>query len=312
MATTTHYLKLSNVTIFYRTAGSPTKSTILLLHGFPTSSHMFRNLIPILSQQYHVVAPDFPGFGFTTPTVDYKYTFANLAVTLGEFLDALSIKNFSMYIFDYGAPIGLRLALSRPHAVRALIIQNGNAYTEGLGEALKEPLSRWGSGSKEDHEMLRAGFLTYEATKSQYVLGTPHPERIAPESYTLDYALLSSPEKQEVNLDLLLDYKTNIELYPKFHEWLRATQVPTLVAWGKNDIFFTPPGAEAYKKDVPKAEIHMLDAGHFAGETDGGDWGVDFGVFKEQRLVSLRRYVEFLWSQSKAEWSFSPLCLGYF
>ncbi|KAH0556945.1 hypothetical protein GP486_005266 [Trichoglossum hirsutum] len=272
--TTTHYLKLSNATIFYRTAGSPTKSTILLLHGFPTSSHMFRNLIPILSQQYHVVAPDFPSFGFTTPAANYEYTFANIAVTLGEFLDALSIKSFGMYIFDYGAPIGLRLALSRPHAVRALIVQNGNAYNEGLGEALKEPFSQaWASGSKEDRDMLSANFLSYEATKAQYDLGTAHPERIAPESYTLDYALLNTPERREIMLDLFMDYKTNVELYPKFQEWLRSSQVPTLVAWGKNDIFFIPPGGEAYKKDVPEAEIHMLDAGHFAGETETEEIG---------------------------------------
>jgi pimeloyl-ACP methyl ester carboxylesterase len=274
MATATNYLKLSNATIFYRTAGSPTKPTILLLHGFPTSSHMFRNLIPILSQQYHVVAPDFPAFGFTTPAADYEYTFANLAATLGEFLDALSIKTFSMYIFDYGAPIGLRLALSRPNAVSALIVQNGNAYNEGLGDALKGPLSQaWASQSREDREMLRAGFLSYEATKSQYELGTPKPETIAPESYTLDFALLNNPEKQEILLDLFMDYKTNVELYQKFHEWLRTSQPPTLVTWGKNDVFFIAQGAEAYKKDVPNAEIHMLDAGHFAGETETAEIG---------------------------------------
>jgi pimeloyl-ACP methyl ester carboxylesterase len=286
MATTTHYLKLSNATIFYRTAGSPTKPTILLLHGFPTSSHMFRNLIPILSQQYHVVAPDFPAFGFTTPAAGYEYTFANLAATLGEFLDALSIKNFSMYIFDYGAPIGLRLALSRPLAVRALIVQNGNAYTEGLGGALKEPLSQaWASGSKEDRERLRAIFLSYEATKHQYEFGTPYPERIAPESYTLDFALLNTPRKQEIMLDLLMDYKTNVELYPKFQEWLRVSKVPTLVAWGKNDPFFIPPGAEAYKRDALNAEIHMLDAGHFAGETETEEiGGLILGFLKKNEI----------------------------
>lgn len=267
LTTTTQYLTLSNAKVFYRTAGSPTNPTILLLHGFPSSSHMFRNLIPILAPNYHVVAPDFPAFGFTIPSADYIYTFANMATTLEEFLDALNIKTFSMYIFDYGAPIGLRVALSRPHAIRALITQNGNAYTEGIGEVLA-PLSQyWKSGSQEDREALRAGFLSFEATKSQYELGTPHPERIAPESYMLDYVLLNTPEKQEVLLDLFKDYESNVALYPRFHEWLAESQVPTLVAWGKNDPLFVVAGGEAYRKDVPGAEVHMLDAGHFAAET---------------------------------------------
>lgn len=274
MATTTHYLKLSNATVFYRTAGSPTKPTVLLFHGFPSSSHMFRNLIPILSQQYRVIAPDFPAFGFTTPAADYKYTFENITKTLEEFLDALSLKTYSIYIFDYGAPLGLRLALARPHAITSLIVQNGNAYTEGLGEVLKGPLTQaWASKSQEDREMLRAGFLTYDATKSQYELGTKNPEDIAPESYTLDYALMGTKERQEALLDLFMDYKTNVELYPVFQAWLRESKVPTLVAWGKNDVFFIKEGAEAYKRDVPDAEIHFLDAGHFAVETETEEVG---------------------------------------
>ncbi len=272
-STTTEYLTLSNAKIFYRTAGSPSNPTILLLHGFPSSSHMFRNLIPILSHSYHVIAPDFPAFGFTTTSPHYEYTFANMATTLGEFLDALKIKTFSMYIFDYGAPIGLRLALARPDAVRALITQSGNAYTEGIGAALA-PLSQyWKTGSQADREALRGGLLSLEGTKAQYEYGTPQPERIAPESYTLDYALLNTPERQEILLDLFKDYETNVALYPKFHEWLAKSQVPTLVAWGKNDPFFVAAGGEAYKKDVPGAEVHMLDAGHFAAETNTDEIG---------------------------------------
>ncbi|KAI9764538.1 MAG: hypothetical protein M1840_008364 [Geoglossum simile] len=266
--TTTHYLALSNTTIFYRTAGSAEKPTILLLHGFPTSSHMYRNLIPLLSQKYHVVAPDFPGFGFTTASPDYKYTFASITTTLGEFLDALNVKVFSLYIFDYGAPVGLRLALQRPQAVRALITQNGNAYLDGIGDGFSAIKQYWMTGSAEDREGLRQSLLSFDSVKWQYENGTPHPERIAPETWTLDHALMSRKGNQEIQLDLLKDYETNVQLYPKFQEWFRNRQVPTLIAWGKNDLLFVRPGAEAYKRDLPNAEFHLLDAGHFAGETE--------------------------------------------
>jgi pimeloyl-ACP methyl ester carboxylesterase len=234
---------------------------------------MYRNLIPLLSQKYCVVAPDFPGFGFTTVSPDYEYTFANMATTLGEFLDALNIKTFSMYIFDYGAPIGLRLALQRPQAVRALITQNGNAYLEGVGEVLVPITKYWMTGSAEDREVLRQGLLSFDAVKSQYENGTTHPERIAPETWTLDHALMSREGNQEIQLDLFKDYETNVQLYPKFQEWFRNSQVPTLIAWGKNDLLFVQPGAEAYKRDLPNAEFHLLDAGHFAGETETQEIG---------------------------------------
>jgi pimeloyl-ACP methyl ester carboxylesterase len=266
--TTTHYLTLSNTTIFYRTAGSPSKPTILLLHGFPTSSHMYRNLIPLLSQTHHVLAPDFPGFGFTRASADYEYTFANITATVGEFLDALGVAAFSMYIFDYGAPVGLRLALQRPRAVRALVSQNGNAYLDGLGDAWAPIKQYWKTGGVEDREVLRRGLLSFESVKWQYETGTPRPDRIAPESWTLDYALISPPANQEIQLDLFKDYETNVQLYPDFQDWFRSSQVPALVAWGKNDLLFIQPGAEAYKKDLPNAELHLLDAGHFAAETE--------------------------------------------
>lgn len=262
-----NHRKLSNATIFYREAGLPLKPTLLLLHGFPTSSHMFRNMMPILAKDHHVIAPDLPGFGFTTVNAGYKYTFADLASTIAEFLDALKIMKFSMYVFDYGAPVGLRLALARPNAVTALITQNGNAYTEGLGDVWSPIKQYWKTGSEADAKVLRENMLTYEGTKSQYVGGELHPEQIAPESWTLDHALLSREGNQDIQLSLFKDYETNVDLYPKFQEWFRARKLPTLVVWGKNDPFFIPPGAEAFKKDLPEAEVHLLDAGHFAGET---------------------------------------------
>ncbi|KAI9846382.1 MAG: hypothetical protein M1838_001285 [Thelocarpon superellum] len=283
--TTTRYLPLSDATVFYRTAGSPSKPTILLLHGFPTSSHMFRNLIPILAPRYHVLAPDFPGFGFTTTQAGYKHTFAKLATTINEFLDKLSVTSFSMYIFDYGAPVGLRVALNRRHAVRALISQNGNAYREGLGDAWGPIQQYWRTGAAEDREAVRAGVLTAETTRWQYEFGTRHPERIAPESWTLDYALMSREGNAEIQLDLFKDYESNVALYPRFQEWFRQSQIPTLIAWGKNDPFFIPPGAAAFKNDLPLAELHMLDAGHFAGETETQELGLMILEFLEKNNI---------------------------
>jgi pimeloyl-ACP methyl ester carboxylesterase len=263
---TTHFLPLpeSNTTVFYRTAGNPANPTILLLHGFPSSSHQYRNLIPLLSHKYHVLAPDFPGFGFTTVPSTYTYTFANLTKTTSEFLDALNIKSFIVYIFDYGAPVGLRLALQRPNAVKALISQNGNAYIEGLGAFWDSFEQYWKTGSNADRQALRVD-LTLATTKFQYVHGEPHPEAIDPVTWTLDYALIS--QDPEVQLDLFYDYRTNVELYPEFQAWLRKSQVPTLASWGKNDVIFVKAGAEAFKRDLPHAEVRLLDAGHFAVET---------------------------------------------
>jgi pimeloyl-ACP methyl ester carboxylesterase len=234
---------------------------------------MFRNLRALLAKDYHVIAPDLPGFGFTTVDTGYQYTFANLATTIGDFLDSLRIEKFSMYIFDYGAPVGLRLALSRPDAVTALIMQNGNAYTEGLGDVWGPVAQYWKTGSGVDREAVRAGMLSYTATRAEYEGGTPHPERIAPESWTLDYALLSREGNQEIQLDLFKDYETNVALYPQFQAWFRSRRLPTLVAWEKNDPFFPPAGADAFKKDLPQAEVHLLDAGHFAGETHTEELG---------------------------------------
>ena len=274
MAVTTAHktIEVDGLSLFYRTAGSSTSPTILLLHGFPSSSHQYRKLIPLLAGKYHVLAPDLPGFGFTTVPSDrqYSYKFSSLATTVGLFLDALSIEKFAVYIFDYGAPTALRLALQRPNAITAIISQNGNAYEEGLG-AFWDPIRKyWKSGAQEDRDALVPTLLGFPPTEWQYVYGSPHPESIGPETYHLDYALMSRPGNNDIQLDLFKDYETNLPLYPEFQDFFRKTQVPLLAVWGKNDLIFVPPGAEAFKRDLPKAEVHLIDAGHFAVETDTG------------------------------------------
>jgi pimeloyl-ACP methyl ester carboxylesterase len=254
--------------ILYREAGSVTLPTILLLHGFPTSSHQYRNLIPLLAGKYHVLAPDLPGFGFTTVPKDYIYNFDNIAETISTWLKTIpnQPKNYSMYIFDYGAPTGLRLALKNPSAISAIITQNGNAYVEGLGDAWAPVQKYWASNNSADRDGIRF-ILTAETTKWQYENGTPDLNTIAPETYTLDQALMDRPGNNDIQLDLFYDYRNNVGLYPQFHEYFKESQVPLLAVWGKHDPFFIPSGAEAYKKDLPDAEVHLLDAGHFAGES---------------------------------------------
>ncbi|KAH8887288.1 alpha/beta-hydrolase [Thozetella sp. PMI_491] len=262
-------LPKSNVNVFYREKGPDnTAPVLLLLHGFPSSSHQFRNLIPLLASKYRVIAPDLPGFGFTEAPAGFKYSFDSLASTIAEFLDALSISKFSVFIFDYGAPVGLRLAFQRPDAVQAIITQNGNAYTEGFGDVWGPIQEFWASGNtKEDRAKMADAMLTFEITKFQYVNGTPDPSTIAPETYNLDYALMQRPGNTDIQLDLFLDYQNNITAYEGFHEYFRTSQVPLLAIWGKNDVFFVPAGAEAYTKDLPKAEVKLIDAGHFAVES---------------------------------------------
>ncbi|PSN69765.1 alpha/beta-hydrolase [Corynespora cassiicola Philippines] len=261
-------------TVFYREAGSPVSPTIVLLHGYPTSSHQFRNLIPILAAKYHVIAPDLPGFGFTSVSQDYKYTFNSLTKTIDSFLEEIpnSPKQYSIYIFDYGAPVGLRLALKYPHRIQAIISQNGNAYEEGLGP-FWEPLKKyWADKSTENRDALRPA-LEIGGTKSQYFDGEPDHSRISPESYTLDQALLDRPGNKEIQLDLFYEYRKNLDLYPKVHEYFRKSQVPLLAVWGKNDTIFTPPGAEAFKRDLKDAEIHLWDGGHFLEESHTAEIG---------------------------------------
>ncbi|KAI0544994.1 alpha/beta-hydrolase [Xylaria curta] len=267
---TVNNVTVDGINVFYREAGANDAPVILLLHGFPSSSFMFRHLIPLLAISYRVIAPDLPGFGFTEVPAElqYQYTFENLAKTTGSFLDVLGIKRFAVYIFDYGAPTGLRLALNRSQSVSAIISQNGNAYVEGFGQEFWAPIMKyWASGSTADREALLSA-LTFNATKSQYVDGSPHPNKIEPETYHLDQALLERPGNKDIQLDLFYDYRTNVDLYPKFQEYFRNSSVPVLAIWGKNDVIFIPPGAEEFRRDVKNFELHFLDAGHFAMETN--------------------------------------------
>jgi pimeloyl-ACP methyl ester carboxylesterase len=254
--------------IFYREAGSKTAPTILLLHGFPTSSHMFRNLIPALADRYHVIAPDLPGFGFSDAPdrEQFRYTFEHLAKVIGSFTQTIDLERYAIYIFDYGAPVGLRLALAHPERVTAIISQNGNAYEEGLSQGWNPIQKYWKEPTPGNRAALR-DFLTPEATQSQYLYGVQDETLVAPEAYQLDSALLARPGNDEIQLDLFLDYASNVSLYPKFQEYFRAKRPPLLVVWGKNDPFFLLPGAEAFKRDNPDAEVHFYDTGHFALET---------------------------------------------
>lgn len=280
------YADIDGHNIFYREAGPANGPTLLLLHGFPTSSHMFRNLIPALAGRYHVVAPDLPGFGFTLSPErkQYRYTFAEIAKTIGRFTERLGLNSYALYIFDYGAPTGLRLALAHPERVTAIITQNGNAYEEGLSQGWNPIQKYWQEPNETNRAALR-DFLTPDAVKWQYTHGAPDESLIAPESYTLDSALLARPENDEIQLDLFLDYASNVALYPKFQEYFRTKRPPLLAVWGKNDPFFLPPGAEAYKRDIPDAEVHFLDTGHFAIETHHREIGDRMLEFLGRKLA---------------------------
>ena len=266
---TANYITISNgVRVFYREAGSRANPTFLLLHGFPTSSNQFRHLITLLSGKYHILAPDLPGFGFTTTPLGFKHSFDIIAETISLFLDALNIQKFAVYIFDYGAPTGLRLGLRRPHDVLAIVSQNGNAYTDGLGDFWKtiEPL--WQVyPAKEILDEAASNLLSLAGTKWQYETGVPDVNALDPAAYTLDQALLERPGQKDIQLGLFMDYKNNLALYPEFQEWFRETNVPVLAIWGKNDLIFIPPGAEAFKRDSKNAEVKFVDSGHFALET---------------------------------------------
>jgi pimeloyl-ACP methyl ester carboxylesterase len=262
-------VEADGVRVFYRAAGDPSAPVVLLLHGFPASSFMFHELIPRLADQYRVIAPDLPGFGFTEVSADreYTYSFDGLASTIDAFMETLKIGGYAIYLFDYGAPIGLRLAMAHPERVTAIISQNGNAYEEGLGDAWDPIRKYWASPTAENREVLRQNILTLEGTRWQYTHGVRDPESVAPESYTLDAALLERPGNKEIQLDLFLDYASNVALYPKFQEYFRNSKPPLLAIWGKNDPFFIPAGAESFRRDLPNATIQFLQTGHFAVET---------------------------------------------
>ncbi|MEN5434966.1 alpha/beta hydrolase [Sphingobacterium faecium] len=268
--------------IFYRESGPKEAPVILLLHGYPTSSHMFRNLIPILNEKYHVIAPDLPGFGFSDSPdrSEFKYTFDNLANVMQGFIDELKLKRFAIYVFDYGAPTGYRLMLANPEKITGFISQNGNAYSEGLGSAWDAVKKYWASNAAEDRNALR-GFVKEQELRFQYFTGVMDLELIAPETFTLDQYFLDRPESDEKQLDLIGDYKNNVELYPKFHEYFRKYMPKALIVWGNKDPYFIPAGAEAYKKDIPDATVKFYDTGHFALETHVREIGNDILNFME-------------------------------
>jgi pimeloyl-ACP methyl ester carboxylesterase len=272
--------------IFYREAGSKTAPALLLLHGFPTSSHMFRNLIPALADRYHVVAPDLPGFGFSDAPdrKRFRYTFEHLAKVIGGFTEVVGLDRFAIYVFDYGAPVGLRLALAHPERITAIISQNGNAYEEGLSEGWNPIQKYWKEPTAENRAALRE-FLKPAATQWQYSHGVPDTSLLAPEAYELDSALLARAGNDEIQLDLFLDYASNVALYPKFQEYFRTKRPPVLAVWGKNDPFFLPPGAEAFKRDNPSAEVHFYDTGHFALETHAQEIATAIRDFLGRKLT---------------------------
>jgi pimeloyl-ACP methyl ester carboxylesterase len=254
--------------VFYREAGRPGAPKLLLLHGFPSSSHMFRDLIPELADRFHIVAPDLPGFGQSDmPSRDsFAYTFDNIAKVIERFTEVIGFDRFAVYVFDYGAPTGFRLAVSHPERITAIISQNGNAYEEGLSDGWNPIRAYWQDASPANREALRA-LLTHETTVWQYTHGVPETASISPDGYSLDDFYLGRPGADEVQLDLFRDYRSNVALYPAFQQYFRTHQPPLLAVWGKNDPFFLPPGAEAFKRDIPGAEVRFFDTGHFALET---------------------------------------------
>jgi len=257
--------------IFYREAGDKENApTILLLHGFPTSSHMFRNIIPALADKFHLVAPDYPGFGYSSmPPVDkFEYTFDHLAEIVDKFITRIGLERYSLYVMDYGAPIGYRLAVKHPEKIEALMVQNGNAYDEGLGE-FWEPLKAYWNEPNDKNKNALKKFLTIEATRWQYTHGVKNENAISPDNWIHDQLLLDRPGNNEIQLQLFYDYKSNPPLYRQWQEYFRKYQPPTLVVWGRNDFIFTKEGAIPYQRDLKNVQIHLLNTGHFALEEEG-------------------------------------------
>jgi len=255
-------------TVFYREAGAPDAPTLLLLHGFPSASHMFRELIPLLADRFHLVAPDLLGFGKSDmpPRGDFDYTFEHLTDAVDRLTEILGLDRFALYVFDYGAPVGFRLATRHPERVTAIISQNGNAYEDGLSDAWNPVQAYWKDASKANREAIRM-LVQPQTTIWQYTHGVPDTTRVGPDGYGLDNYYLTRPGADEIQLDLFLDYATNVELYPVFQEYFRTSRPPLLAVWGRNDPFFLPAGAEAFKRDIPDADVRFVDTGHFALET---------------------------------------------
>ena len=269
--TTYQHTTVNGLKLFYREAGSKTAPTIVLLHGFPSSSHMFRDLIPQLAEKFHIIAPDYPGFGYSDapdPT-SFDYTFDNLAAHIEELLfGVLGLKKFSIYVQDYGAPVGYRIAYKHQGAIEGIIVQNGNAYIEGIGAGFDAMKPFWANRNAETEKPVRE-LVKRETTIFQYTHGVRDASRISPDSYTFDQLFLDRPGNDAIQLNLLHNYQSNLTKYDGWHEFFRNKQPKTLIVWGKNDPFFTVPGAQAYLRDIPKAELRLLDTGHFALEDSG-------------------------------------------
>ena len=263
-------IEIDGLDIFYREAGNPNAPTLLLLHGFPTSSHMFRHLIPILADEFHLIAPDYPGFGASSmPNIDeFDYSFDKLADIVEKLTIKLDLSQYFLYLMDYGAPVGYRLATKSPHKVLGLIVQNGNAYEEGLGDFWQPIKAYWQNKTPENAQVLRDSLLTLSATKWQYTNGVRNPEAIAPDNWFHDQYLLDRPGNQDIQLELFYSYGTNPPLYPQWQAYFRQFQPPTLIVWGKGDYIFPEEGAHPYKRDLKNLEFHILDTGHFALEED--------------------------------------------
>jgi len=260
--------EVDGLSVFYREAGAPDAPTLLLLHGFPSSSHMFRNLIPLLADEFHLVAPDLPGFGKSDmPNPDkFEYTFDHLADVIDRFTEVLGLDRFAVYVFDYGAPVGFRIAARHPDRITAIVSQNGNAYTDGLSDGWAPVQAYWKDPSPANREAVRS-MVQPETTIWQYTHGVPDVTMVSPDGYGLDNFYLARPGADEIQLDLLLNYASNVALYPAWQEYFRASQPPLLAVWGSNDPFFIPPGAEAFKRDIPHADVRFVPTGHFALET---------------------------------------------
>jgi pimeloyl-ACP methyl ester carboxylesterase len=264
-------VKVNDLDIFYREAGSPNNPTIVLLHGFPTSSHMYRNLIPQLAENYHVIAPDYPGFGNSSmPSLEeYEYSFDNLSATMDVFLNTVGAKKYTLYVMDYGAPVGFRIAAKHPERVEGLVIQNGNAYDEGLRDFWKPIKAYWNDKSDANAKTLRDNLLTIGATEWQYTNGTRNESVISPDNWIVDQSKLDRPGNKDIQLELFYSYGSNPALYPEWQEYFRTHQPPTLLVWGKGDYIFPEEGAHPYKRDLKNIDFHILDTGHFALEEDG-------------------------------------------
>lgn len=278
-------IQVEGIDLFYREAGPRNAPTLLLLHGFPTSSQMYRDLIPLLADRFHVIAPDYPGFGQSaapSPS-EFEYSFDNFARLMDRFTQQLGLERYALYVMDYGAPVGFRLASEHPERIDALIVQNGNAYMEGIG-AFWDPIKAlWKDNSEANREVIRKAALTLEGTRWQYLDGVPDPTLVSPDTYTLDQAYLDRPGNNDIQLAMIYDYRSNLPKYPEWQAYFRKHRPPTLVVWGKNDKIFLASGAEPYRRDNPDAEVHLLDTGHFALETHGPQIATLIREFLERR-----------------------------